>query len=304
MRAAPTIVLMYHRVAAPARDTHRLCVGPDRFADHVDHLVHRLDVVPLLDARRRSSRPRAVITFDDGYADNAQAARPILEAAGAPATFFVTSGLVGDAGGIWSDQLERLLFDGAPRARHLQLVVAGRPLTADIGSAEGRSRAHDAIYRRVRGTPRACIDEVLEQLRDQLDVASPVADAQRFMSADEVRDVAGSDLIDIGGHGATHQQLSALGEDEQRAEIVAGRAALRALTNRPVATFAYPFGGPEAFDEVSVRLVEEAGYDLACAGWPGVVRPRSDRFRLPRFVVRDWDRDTFAEKIEQFLAWP
>ncbi len=42
-----------------------------------------------------SERPRLVITFDDGYADNAEVAAPILKAAGLTATFFLASGFVG-----------------------------------------------------------------------------------------------------------------------------------------------------------------------------------------------------------------
>lgn len=39
----------------------------------------------------------AVITFDDGYRDNCLAALPVLENAGVPATFFVSTGYIGTA---------------------------------------------------------------------------------------------------------------------------------------------------------------------------------------------------------------
>ena len=65
-----------------------------------------------------SVRPRIVVTFDDGYADNLINALPIAEAKGVPITIFVTSGVLGSRSGFWWDRLGTLL-----RSRvHLQSV--------------------------------------------------------------------------------------------------------------------------------------------------------------------------------------
>src|SRR5688572_29969545 len=108
----PTLILMYHRVADRQRDTHRLCVTPDRFASQMDVLRRRERVVPLTEARRPARRRRVVITFDDGYADNALVARQILEGAGLPATYFIAARLVDGELSPWWDAIERLVLDG------------------------------------------------------------------------------------------------------------------------------------------------------------------------------------------------
>ena len=90
-----TVILGYHRIARVERDPHLLCVDPDAFADQIDHLRRQVEIVPLSSLKERSSDWRVVITFDDGYADNAGVGKAVLEAMGVPATFFVTAGMVG-----------------------------------------------------------------------------------------------------------------------------------------------------------------------------------------------------------------
>jgi peptidoglycan/xylan/chitin deacetylase (PgdA/CDA1 family) len=298
---APTVVLMYHRVASPERDTHDLSVQPANFAAQMRYLHQHEEVVPLVDARRLSRRRRVVVTFDDGYADNAYAARETLEDFALPATFFVTARYIDGELTPWWDELEALVYDGDASGRRVSVVVDGERITADVGSDAARERTHTALHRRLRRLRRPLIDDVLGQLREQL--AAPESTTEyRFMTSTELRDVASSDVIDIGGHGVTHQQLSILTEAEQRAEIVEGRAQLQRMTGRAVDTLAYPYGGPDAFDETSTRLAREAGYRLACAGWRGLVRPWTSRFRLPRMVVDDWEAGEFAARLERWFG--
>jgi peptidoglycan/xylan/chitin deacetylase (PgdA/CDA1 family) len=299
---APTVVLMYHRVASPERDIHDLSVQPARFAAQMRHLHEHEEVVPLVDARRPSRRRRVVVTFDDGYADNAYAAREVLEELALPATYFVTARYVDGELTPWWDELEALVFDGRASDRRVSVVVDGERLTADVGSDAARERTHAALHRRLRRLRRPVIDDALRQLGEQLAAPPSSAEANRFMTTAELRDVASSRVIDIGGHGVTHQQLSILSEAEQRAEIVEGRAQLQRMTGCAVDTLAYPYGGPDAFDATSTRLARDAGYRLACAGSAGLVRPWSNRFRLPRVVVGDWEVDRFAARLERWFG--
>jgi peptidoglycan/xylan/chitin deacetylase (PgdA/CDA1 family) len=89
-------VLLYHRVSDDYLDS--ITVGVEQFARHLDHLARHYDVVDLptlLDRRGRPrNRPCVVITFDDGYADNLVAAM-LLRRRGLPATFFISTGIVG-----------------------------------------------------------------------------------------------------------------------------------------------------------------------------------------------------------------
>ena len=107
-----TLILGYHRVAEVSRDPYELCVTPRHFAAQLEVLrqqakpMHLTDIVEALqkgDLPKRS----VVLTFDDGYADMLYQARPLLEHYQIPATFFITTGYLGDE--FWWDELERLL---------------------------------------------------------------------------------------------------------------------------------------------------------------------------------------------------
>lgn len=94
-------ILTYHRVNN--RHPHdRLTVAPRAFAAQMEAL--RESGRAVLSLARTLPGPRGgeplpagavALTFDDGYADNATDALPILERYGFPAAFFVVTGLMG-----------------------------------------------------------------------------------------------------------------------------------------------------------------------------------------------------------------
>lgn len=99
-------ILMYHSVAEdPPAATRPLSVRPTQLASQLrflrDHGFSGLTVTDLCERVRAgaalSERP-VVLTFDDGYADTHEVALPLLIEHGFPATVFITTGWLRDAG--------------------------------------------------------------------------------------------------------------------------------------------------------------------------------------------------------------
>ncbi|MFJ2579160.1 polysaccharide deacetylase family protein [Kitasatospora aureofaciens] len=95
-------ILMYHSVAVEKEDPYRLTVSPDRFAEQIAWLHRRgrrgVSVRELMRARAAGQDDKLVgLTFDDGYADFARHAVPILQAYGFTATAYVVADLLGRA---------------------------------------------------------------------------------------------------------------------------------------------------------------------------------------------------------------
>src|SRR5215470_15288778 len=87
------LILMYHRVVVSDVDPWSMAVTPQSFDSQLDVLSHEAHLVRLSDlvefAGTTELPPRAVaLTFDDGYADVMEAARPIMDRYGVSATLF------------------------------------------------------------------------------------------------------------------------------------------------------------------------------------------------------------------------
>lgn len=93
---------MYHSVAVEKEDPYQLTVSPERFAEQIAWLHRRgrrgVSVRELMRARAAGKDDRLVgLSFDDGYADFARYAVPILQAYGFTATAYVVADLLGRA---------------------------------------------------------------------------------------------------------------------------------------------------------------------------------------------------------------
>lgn len=97
-------ILMYHSIGDECSASYRRwMVSPDRLEEQlaaVRALGYRFVTVGELArirTRRNWGRERlAAVTFDDGLADFASGAMPVLERLGVPATLFITTGYVGE----------------------------------------------------------------------------------------------------------------------------------------------------------------------------------------------------------------
>jgi peptidoglycan/xylan/chitin deacetylase (PgdA/CDA1 family) len=283
---------MYHRVAS-RRDPLGLCVTPEHFADQLDALGRRFDLVGLRDARARSRDARVVITFDDGYADNAEVAGPALVTRGAPATFFVTSRVLHDSRAFWWDRLERIVLDAPADRTWLEIDIDGRALRADLRGPIARARTLDATRRRVEGLVPETRDMTIDEISSRLgrEPADDVTD--RFITPDLLR-VLAADGFEIGAHSATHPRLDLVAPDRARREVMDSRTALEAVVGQVVTSFAYPHGRRNRWAE---RAVRDAGFARCCVVERGLVSPRTHRLRFPRLGVPDVPGTELAKLI-------
>lgn len=290
------LVLLYHRVTDGPSDFFNQNVQPHHFAGHVQVLKEIADIVSLEDVLEADG-VRIAITFDDGYANTALVAEPILTSAEAPATVFVVSGNVGRPREFWWYELEQLVFSRERYPNHLACEIGGRDIWIDVQSDAGRCRAYSALHRRLMTLPVTEIEAHLERMADA-GGGLMVRDSHRPVSEAELRRLAAADRIDIAAHTVTHRPLAAAPPDVQRYEVEHSLTELSEFMP-DMKAFAYPHG--EYTDE-TIEIVRDVGFHLACIVGEESVGRGGDPLRIPRYIVRDWPAEVFRARVSEWLG--
>ncbi len=106
-----------------------------------------------------------------------------------------------------------------------------------------------------------------------------------YLGWDELRELAASELVEIGSHAYTHRSLGLMGAEDARHEAFESKAVLERELGREVRSFAYPFGTRSDFDARTERALADAGYTVAFNSMHGAVRRGMDPISLPRIKV-------------------
>ncbi len=300
MRRSGSLILCYHRVAEGSGDPFHLCVTPRNFAAQLDEIARHGEPSTLAELHTPSRRPRVVVTFDDGYADNLINALPIAEAKGIPITVFVTSGVLGDArSGFWWDRLGTLLRSRPSGIREICLPTSEGTVQVGLGSSSA-SDDLQAVRRHLLPLPVTDIHRVLDAVSEQWGTPAPPPPDARPLTPSELVELASSEVVTIGAHTVDHVRLRGLPAPEQQQTISSSKHELERLSGQPISHFAYPFGGPDSFDDQSVDAVRSAGFETACTTIPGNARPTANPHRLPRRMVMNWGRLRFRMGLERW----
>ena len=329
-RRGEVIILMYHRVADEVCDPWGLCVTPRHFDEQLQVLRNGFRILSLRQLVTSLSQGKVpsqavTITFDDGYADNFHAAKPLLERHNAPATFFLVSNHVGSQLEFWWDELDRLLLQPGTLPDRFEINIDGSSIEEDLCDARSysvesynlnrnwkawedpptaRHALYYALWRRLRPMANRDRQRILETVRCWAGADRQARTSHYTVSPSELSRLANDKLIDIGCHTMTHPQLSSLTPSGQLDEIRGCKKYLEDLLGHPVEHFAYPFGGQEDYTSDTVSLLRGMGFSSACSTLPGLVTKYSDSIQLPRMPVENWDGDEFHNKLSEWLGEP
>jgi len=299
-------VLCYHSIVdeplAPGFAGGGLHLPAATFRSQLRFLTARYRVVPLsravaaLAGEATPLPPRSlVLTFDDGYANNARVAAPILREFGVRATCFLATAWIdrdepywwdevalagsGPGGTVGDDVWKALDLPHEPgRAAHTALEVLGAAPGAE------RRRLLDRLWAALNGPP-----EAHAELRERL----------RPARWSELRGAA--DVFDFGGHSAEHRFLDSLPAAELADDLARCRRDLEegVGVGGPL-PFAYPAG---RFTPEVAAAVRKAGFAAAVDARPRpreerLAAPGVDRWAVPRVGVSSgMNLDTFAAAL-------
>lgn len=203
----------------------------------------------------------AIITFDDGYANNMLAV-PVLKEFNVSATIFISTNHVLQNKCYWWDTLYR------------ELKTRG---------ADAHACYHEAL------DMKALTSEQIEEnliSRFGSDALKPRTDIDRPLTVPELKELASNPLIRLGSHTANHAILVNYGPQAMRDQVVGAIDALEQMTgNRPIA-IAYPNG---AHNDAVVSICQEAGLKIGFTVRPAKCKlpidlRSTDLMRIGRFT--------------------
>lgn len=256
------IILLYHDVGNRDGEARRELVPPTsrtRFARQLAHLRRYYRFVDLADlqaavaARHRGEPFPVAVTFDDDLGHHVTHALPELQAAEAPATFFLCGSFLEEPRDYWWQRLQRAVDDGA-----------------DVAPLLGAGTIHQQ-----GGTMEGLEPERRDAVADELGRLAPPVPYSELLTAEGARQ-----LPRIGFHTIRHDTLTRL-DDEQLARALAdGRVGLADVAGRPVNTIAYPHG---RFDSRVVAAARQSDFAIGVTCEREAVTAWSDPLALGRY---------------------
>ena len=276
-------ILIFHRVHAKTDPLFPHEPDAARFDAMMRYVSSTYRVLTLGEAvehlNQNTLPPRSlVITFDDGYADNAEVALPILQRYGLRATFFVSTGFL-DGGRMWNDSV----IECIRACNHAQIDLGPLGLERfSLSSLAERTSVIDLILPRIKYLPLAEREMAVASLQKICGVAE--LPQRLMMISSQVRDLHRSGM-EIGAHTVNHPILMSTTSTEAEHEISEGKRTLESLIEAPVEVFAYPNGKPDQdYDHSHAMMVEALGFRGAVSTAPGVAQAGDDLYQLPRFA--------------------
>lgn len=284
------IIFTYHRVVKESNGS--LCdpailVTPETFEMHIAELSKRFKILPLEELLDYTGGGRlCAITFDDGWRDNYEFAFPVLKRQGAPATIFLSTGLIGSEKTFWFqrvwDQVVLASNNGLNReliGYYSSLVPSWKPV--DMGEED-----ISALFSNLKSVPAEKLESISKEAYGAIGLSE--RSGRDTLNWDEVMEMSRSG-ISFGSHGLNHHILPHLESEIKRKEIFESLKMLREKGALISPFFCYPNGD---WDEESIALTKEAGYKGAVTTQLGHNQPDTDPFLLKRVHMHEYMSDS------------
>jgi peptidoglycan/xylan/chitin deacetylase (PgdA/CDA1 family) len=301
-----------------------LAVHPVHFEQQLQVLKKRFHVISVSELVRQLygggiKSDCVCITFDDGYTDNFINAKPLLEKYRCPAIFFIATKFINRKQLFWWDELQQIMLDTVTLPPVFSCVIDGQQVDYDLGDAailnEAMRQKHRAwmapddpptkrcelylgVWSLMKRLPDAELQSILDKVRMWAGGLNDVDHLSMPLSSYQLRDLASTQLFDVGIHTVSHPSLPYHLSNVQSQEIVNSGKSLLKICNHAKNILAYPYGD---YDDTTIDMVKKEKLAAAFTTSGQVVTRRSDLFRLGRFQVMDWNGKEFESQLSTWF---
>lgn len=308
MQRGTTPILMYHSISPfnkklPSIHHKVISATPEMFEKQIVYLNKYYQIISLEDyVLRRSSNMKipdgcVVLTFDDGYLDNYTYAYPILNAYNTRATIFICPTLIDSQRPLWSNRLARAIYS-APAGN----ILLFKEQDINMSTVKMRLDTVDKMINNLKSLRPTDQEKMTSRILRALSTGSMTEEPEReYLSWSEIR-LMSANGISFGAHTQSHPNLAKIRFSEAKSQIVDSKLRLESELDKPVCSFAYPYGDKGSFNKQIKEMVKDAGYLCGCSTLFGTNRRGEDMFALKRMpIFYCHNMDVFRAKTNGIL---
>jgi len=259
-------ILNYHNIS-----------GKD-FESHIKELLKYYKIISLeecVDCLKNQNNIEygIVITFDDGYESFYSDIFPTLIKYKIPAIVFLTTDFVDTPKLFWFDMLEIITEEKSEAffTKYPQL--------------KGLHFDHVAEhFKRYDGSERERIISEFTKNSEEL-YAGSKWEKYRILNWEQIKEMRESGFVTFGAHTLSHPILSKIPLSQARKEISESRKIIETKLQTTVRYFAYPNGDAPDFNESTIKILEESGFECALTTINGNCVKGENLFTLKRKAV-------------------
>ena len=210
------VILNLHRIS-PANNPFWSPLHPQLFEELLSFLQKKFEVCLFreIEEREKSSKPLAILSFDDGYRDFIEYAVPLLDKYKLKANINIIPRCVDSQKPLWNIQLYDFL-NVAPRNLVNDIKLPDFSVKLKDDSQEAKLRFGLQISRYLKNRPREERDRLWQFIQPYLDKLDFPKTA--MMSVDDIREI--SKIHEVGGHSFSHESMKFESDEFFRQDLI------------------------------------------------------------------------------------
>ena len=294
------LCLMYHGIVPDDYPIESwLLVKDGQFRKQLEYLKQYWEVVHIdafIKGDFQTSKPKAIITFDDGYQSNYSVAYPILKELNLPATIYVVTDFIGSKELFWFDKVIYSIQHN--ELTSLDLSTVHHDLSKYSFSSTGKRRWNDieTVLTSIKALGPAKAEDVAQHIFESI---SPDAKDINFLlslTKTQIIEMFKSGFIEIGAHTAHHEILTDLILTEAEQTITRSMETINKIIGKVPTHFSYPNGN---YSEKVLALMSRYNFASAMTVRNDFINPRNFlKYEIPRIPIGSFDSiSLFKSKV-------
>ena len=294
------VCLMYHGIVPDNYPIESwLLVKEMQFKRQMDYLKKYWEVINIdsyIMGEFQTLKPKAIVTFDDGYQNNYTIAYPILKKLNIPATIYIVTDFIDRNELLWFDKVIYTIQRNALTSIDLSGHFNGLGKYHFSKDRKERWQGIEVLLTDIKKFGTTKVEEVAQTIFES--VYPDTFHMSFFMplTKQQVIEMAQSSIVEIGVHTAHHEILTDLTIAQAEMTISRSIEVVNEIIGKDPTHFCYPNG---CYSERILALMQQFNFASAVTVINDFIDPKNfQKYEIPRIPVGAFDSiNLFKAKV-------